>query len=118
MSDEIQGPTMREEAAREWGLEPRWQAEPHLLLDLAGRLHRGDRVLPWAPTTTERRGTIRHPPRLSIPVGCSLSPADVAAGIVAFTGPPPRFIVDPPLADVSWRETTMQRWDRQKERGT
>lgn len=66
-----------------------------LLLDLAGRLHRGDRVLPWAPTTLHRQGAV---------------PAQTQCGgdvVLIRKGAPVR-------ADVVWRETTMEAHERQR----
>lgn len=59
-----------------------------LLLDLAGRLHQGDRVLPWAPATVCRHGAVDDPRQ-------GLAPLE-------------------PLADVTWRETVMEAHERQR----
>jgi hypothetical protein len=62
-----------------------------LLLDLGGRLHDGDRVLPMQPATVPRAGTV---PDMR---GAS-------------------YLLNPPLADVVWRETAMEAHERQRHR--
>lgn len=89
-----------QEKPREWGLEPRWQAEPELLLDLGGRLHLGDKVLPWAPASSIVGGTTDAPLR---PDQHARDPASVRGASWQSS----------PLAIVSWRETTIEAHERQ-----
>lgn len=68
---------------------------PGLLLDLGGRLHLGDQVLPWAPASSIVGGTV--------PVQVYMPGLHLAALLPA----------DGPGATVTWRETTMEAHERQ-----
>lgn len=91
-----------------------------LLLDLAGRLHHGRKVLPVAPATLVRAGTIGDPspPAMIVPAGTTLSAEELTSGptLIRYDGPPPTLLPLGPLADCVWRETTMEAHERQRER--